>query len=174
MSEATIFDIAPSDIPPDGHTDAKPLRCEVEGCDNVVIKPARGRTPKRCPEHRAQSNQSNSGAPRLANWPNAATVHQSLVSYLNGLGFVVTLVNEADGTVIAGSSDSVATALVNLGRKDKAWRKWLERAAAPGKYGELTMVLLIQVALPILANHNALPQFRISGLTEAATQGEGV
>lgn len=163
-----VFRIPNSEIPDD---DAPPDRnagaiCQFPGCDIPVTKPARGRSPKFCDEHRG--TKSGSGAASgssLPNWSKAPTVQAALEKYFNGLAFAIQLVNPEDGRIIASGSADVATALVNLGRQDKQWRKWLEKASAPGKYGELMLALGFGIVVPIMANHGLLPQVRIPNIS---------
>lgn len=156
----------PGDIPPDFEnpvSDSPPLRCEVDGCDNPIVKPARGRTPKRCDFHRA--NRSPAGTNRTPTWRDAAQVEEALTRYFNVLGAGVSFVNEYDGTVITTGGPAIAHELVELAKTDKKLREKLEFITKPGKYGPLTLAVA-SVALPIMANHGMLPQFRITGSDE--------
>jgi len=159
-----VIDISADDIAPSSSKpDTAPLRCQYDGCPNTVVKPSRGRTPKFCPEHR-QAGSGKNGTPR-SKWANADNVEKILSGYLDTLAMGVTLINPADGAVIASGSNAVAHELVELGRVDKTVRKWLEKLSTPGKYGPLTLALF-PIVLGIMANHNLLPQFMIPGLTE--------
>ena len=152
---------APSsdDIAPDfnaGISDVAPTRCGYEGCSNSVTKPARGRTPKFCDEHRTAA-KTKTGA-RKASWPNAETVELALLRYFGTLTFVVSFVNPDDGTVIAEGAPAVAKELVELGRQDKKLRDLLEKLTAPGKYGPLALAIF-PIVMGLMANHGLLPQF---------------
>lgn len=155
--------LSTSDIPPADFdnpvTDTPPLRCEVDGCDNPVIKPPRGRTPKRCDFHRANRGSVSSGN-RAPTWRDAAQVEEALTRYFNILGAGVQFVNEYDGTVITTGGPAIAHELVELAKTDKKLRERLEFLTKPGKYGPLSLAIA-SVVLPIMANHNLLPQFRI-------------
>lgn len=167
MADADVFVLPASAVPePDSDTPPGRAQCQMPGCENTVTKPARGRSPKYCDEHRG-TRSAGSSETKLPNWPNAATVEDALKRYFSTLSFTITLVNPEDGRIIAEGGDAVAVALVNLGRKDKQWRKWLERAAAPGKYGELIVALGFGIVVPVMANHGLLPQFRIPDITTA-------
>lgn len=156
-----------ADIPPDFDnpaSDTPPLRCEVEGCDNPITKPARGRTPKRCDFHRTNKGSGSSGN-RAPAWRDAAQVEEALTRYFNVLGAGVSFVNEYDGSVITTGGAGIAHELVELAKTDKKLRERLELVTKPGKYGPLTLAVA-SVVLPIMANHNLLPQFRIQSSDE--------
>lgn len=162
LEPLTDTDIAGSD-------DEAPKRCAYEGCVNQLVLGGRGRPPKFCPEHKgAKGNPSgNSKSPtgtKLPVWAMAPMVEDALKGYLSGLGFIVTIVNPADGAVLAEGTDAVARAIVNLGKKNKGWRKTLERMATPGQYGELIFALT-PIIIGLCANHGLLPQFNFAGLT---------
>lgn len=162
---ADILTLGEDDIPP--LTDISPIRCLHEGCTNTVQKPSRGRTPKFCEEHRGSKAKSG-GTSTRAKWPQGDDIQVILASYLDNLALGITLINPADGQIIAEGSDKVAKALVDVGRQDKNWRKWLEKIATPGKYGPLVGALAPMV-IAIMANHNLLPQFMIPGISEGGT-----
>lgn len=160
MSEARVFELDPADLAPDGHDDASPLRCQWDGCQNTVTKPARGRTPKFCDEHRNVPKEKRAGS----RWAYADKCEEVLTQYLSYISLGVTLVNPVDGKIIAEGAPAVAHELVELGRQDKQWRQYLERITKPGKYGGLT-VAVAMIVIPVMANHKLLPQFVIP-LTE--------
>ena len=154
------FELGNDDIPPDRGNDTAPLRCQFDGCQNAVTKPARGRTPKFCDEHRGTVNK---GA-KSPGWAKASQVEQVLCKYFDAVGMAISLVNPADGRVIAKGSDAVAHEIVELARSDTKLRKYLEKLTAPGKYGPL-MLACAPIIFGIAANHNLLPQFSVDGLT---------
>lgn len=165
-----VFDITSDmDVAPTS-SDTSPLRCQYDGCTNSVTKPARGRTPKFCDEHKVTAKTSSGRS--SAKWARADEIEKTLAKYLDMLAMGIMLVNPDDGRVIASGSDAVARELVELGRVDKTWRKWLERIAAPGKYGGLTAAML-PIIIGLMANHKLLPQFVIPGLTDQPIR-EGV
>jgi hypothetical protein len=169
-----LFTITREDIPPDrddAENDTAPSRCQFDGCMNEVVKPARGRSPKYCPEHRATQGTGKGTGPKTPSWPKAKLVHDALTRYIGLTGTGIMFLNVDDGKVIANGADEVATAIVNIGMVDKSWRKSLELLATPGKYGELTTVLLFTIAVPIMANHNLLPQFIIPVIHTMSTEG---
>jgi len=165
----TLIGLAPDDVPTDD--DIAPLRCEVDGCTNTLTYSGRGRKPKYCDEHKSATSAGTSSGKRSTKWPDAEQVEKQILRYLNGLGMAVTWVNPVDGTIIAKGNPAVAHELVELGKIDKTWRKWLDRIAKPGKYGPLAMALAPTV-IGIAANHNLLPQFQIP--TANDLRGEGV
>jgi hypothetical protein len=155
MSALATFPLADEDIPPDIEpNDDAPLRCQFDGCSNEVVKPARGRTPKFCPEHRRQA--STPTGKRSANWGRANEIENILNKYALGLSFGITLVNPVDGRIVAQGTPAVVHEIVELGRVDKQWRKYLEMIATPGKYGPLVMASLT-IVIPVMANHKLLP-----------------
>jgi len=143
--------------------DIPPTRCQLEGCTNSVTKPARGRSPKFCDEHR-NTKTSSTGKSRTTVWANANAVEKALSGYLNSLGVVVSFVNANDGMVIAKGADNVAHEITELGRADKKLRHKLELLAAPGKYGPLILAVM-PIVIPIMANHGLIPQFVIGEVT---------
>lgn len=147
--------------------DEEPLRCSVEGCTNAVIKPARGRTPKNCDEHR----NTKPGTGPKKSWAKATQVEAALNKYVDGLSLVVSLVNPVDGTIIAKGTPAVVHEIIELARVDPKLRKTLEAISAPGKYGPL-MLALGSLALPLMVNHKLLPQFLVAGLTPETDGGE--
>jgi hypothetical protein len=158
----TIEYVPTEDVAPLRDTDTAPIRCAFDGCSNEVVKPARGRTPKFCPEHKA--NPVKGAATKKASWPKAEAVELALARYLDGFSFVVSMVNPADGQVIASGSGPVAKELVELGRVDKQWRGYLEKITSPGKYGPLVLSLM-PITIGIMANHGLLPQFLVQPKT---------
>lgn len=167
---SNVFALPDEDIPPDipPPDDAEPSRCQFDGCSNSVVKPARGRTPKYCPDHRKQTGTSSGR--RSAGWSAADDIERILNRYFTGLAFTVTLVNPTDGSIIAEGSEAVVHELVELGRQDKTWRKYLEMLAKPGKYGPLT-IASATIIIPIMANHGLLPQFMIGTRKRETTEG---
>lgn len=155
--EMTLVPDAIDDDAPSRDTDNPPIRCQMEGCTNAVTKPARGRTPKYCDEHR---NQTKSTKGRSASWANANAVEKALAGYLNGLGMAVSFVNPDDGKVIASGAEPIAHEIVEIARNDKKLRAKLEMITAPGKYGKLALAVA-PVIIGLMANHNLLPQFVI-------------
>lgn len=137
-----------------GPDDKAPLRCQEPGCTNAVTKPARGRTPKFCDEHKPASK---AGTRSSGSWPKANETEISLNRIIGGIGAGLSLFNEVDGSVIATGGPSVVHELVELAKSDKTLRKYLEWIAAPGKYGPLTMALM-GVIFPIAMNHGLVPK----------------
>lgn len=148
------------DLPPEPSLDIAPLVCAYEGCTNGLTKPARGRTPKFCDEHK-KTGSTPSGK-RAANWPMASTVESVLIKYLNGLGGAVSFINPVDGSLIASGAENVAHEVVELARADKKLKAFLEKIATPGKYGGVALAVA-PIVIGILVNHNILPQFILGG-----------
>lgn len=156
-SPIRAFEIAPEllDSPSAKMPDDKaPIRCHSEGCTNEVVKPARGRTPKYCPEHTASKPQRSTG------WKNSAEIESVLSNYVRGLGSGLKIINQVDGAVIVDSGPAVVHELVVLARTNMKLRKYLLWLSAPGKYAPL-VIASAAVIIPIAANHNLLPTFFI-------------
>jgi hypothetical protein len=133
--------------------DSAPLRCAEPGCTNAVVKPARGRTPKFCEEHKITAK---TGSSSNRGWNKAVEVENSLNRIVAGLGMGLSLINEIDGSIVAQGGPAVTHELVELAKTDKTLRKYLEWIAAPGKYGPLVMAVT-GLLFPIAVNHNLIP-----------------
>ena len=96
-------------------------------------------------------------APR-AQWSEEASVVRSLNTSLELIGLGVTIINVIDGEAIISGSPALVEALVNLGRDDKRFRRYLEAMSAPGKYGPIVMASG-SILLPIAANHGLFTMF---------------
>jgi hypothetical protein len=162
------IDLDPDDVPPDLSADDSPLRCQEPGCVNAVVKPARGRTPKFCPEH----SKTSAKGTRKSGWSMASQVELVLTQYFAVFGSAVAIINPADGRPIVQGAQPVAHEIVELARSKPKWRKQLELVCKPGEYGPL-MLALLPVVVPILANHGLLPQLFIPGLTPVPDPSEG-
>ena len=160
MSE--VFEIDLADVPPElaaAHNDKAPLACAEPGCGNGVVKPARGRTPKFCDDHKAgKSQQSNRSATSGKSWPRATEVENILLQGIAGVSVGLMLVPAfaEDGAVLDEKLPAVIHELVELAKTDRRLRKYLEYLATPGKYAPLTLAC-ISVVIPIMANHNLIP-----------------
>jgi len=158
---------------PFAERDYAPLRCGEPGCTNGVTKPARGRAPKYCDEHRKTATRKPGSPPAARNyWPRANEIEPILQNYVRYLGTGIKVaVNTVDGDIIIVGGPNIVHELCELARTDKRLdnlRTWLERAATPGKYGPL-MFAVASVTLPIMANHGWVPQIS----TLAASSGKG-
>lgn len=159
MSNA--FTLDEKDIPPSILTavDTEPGRCQHPGCTNSVTKPARGRTPKLCDEHKSAASSGTGN--RKPTWARAGEIEVILTTYVTGLGKGLMLLNEVDGSVIASGGPAVVHELVELAKTDKGIRKYLEWVATPGKYAPLTLAVFA-VVFPILGNHGMLPKIFVT------------
>lgn len=170
MSDTALasFELKDNDIAPaikSREGDSAPLLCQHPGCTNAVTKPARGRTPKFCDEHKARPASGNRSSTSGKTWTRATEIENILTQYVTGLGVGLSLLNPLDGSVIAQGGPAVVHELVELAKTDKNIRKYLEWLATPGKYAPLTMAVM-GVTLPILANHNMLPRIFAPVATE--------
>jgi hypothetical protein len=152
----------PDDTPPlipaieAGDKDSSPLRCQKPGCSNSVTKPARGRTPKFCDEHKGSTpGTGNKSGLSGKSWPRATEIETLLTNYVIGLAFTVGFANAEDGRIIAEKAPAVIHELVVLAIDDRNLRKYLEWLATPGKYAPLTMACF-SLILPILQNHGVV------------------
>ena len=91
-------------------------------------------------------------APKGATWANAKSVEATLTQTLEGIGLGVKLLNSFDGETIIAGAPKLSSALVDLATNDPRYRKFLESASAPGKYGPL-LIAVGGIALPIAMNH---------------------
>ena len=157
-----VLDAAPPALK--ASADAGPNRCQADGCDNSVPKPARGRPPKYCLEHKsgakpagAASEGFNSSKSALSgkSWPKAAEVETLLKKYVETLGIGLSFVHEKDGKVIIEGGPDVVTALVELAKDERQLRKYLEWLTTPGKYAPLTLALA-GIVIPIMSNHDLI------------------
>lgn len=125
--------------------------CAYDGCTNAIVKPARGRTPKYCDEHKLQ--RTTTGRGRGRGWSNAEDVEKQLNLYLyaiaGGLQFTVF---SADGIAIQKTGPALVHEVVELARTDKRLRDVLVKITAPGKYAPLGIAALALI-VSIAANH---------------------
>lgn len=158
-----VLDAAPPAVIAAAGKDAAPNRCQADGCDNTVPKPARGRPPKYCTDHKAGkaagagSENFNTAKSALSgkSWPKAAEVETLLKKYVETIGIGISFVHEKDGQVIIEGGPDVVTALVELAKDERQLRKYLEWLTTPGKYAPLTLALA-GIAIPIMSNHGLI------------------
>jgi hypothetical protein len=141
--------------------DAPPLRCQSDGCTNGVVKPARGKTPAYCPDHRASASRPTSSRSKASgkSWPKSAEVEKHLTDSLVLMGKGISFLNEIDGVIVQTNGPAVIHELVELAKDDKTLQRYLLWLASPGKYGPLLMACS-SLILPILANHNFFAIFQ--------------
>jgi len=165
-----VFDL---DVDPDllgASADAAPNRCGQDGCTNGVTKPARGRSPKYCDDHKATDARTTSRSKASGkSWPKAAEVEKHLTDSLVLAGKGISFLNEVDGFILQTNGPAVIHELVELAKDDKTLQKYLLWIASPGKYGPLAMACSALI-IPILANHNFFGV--LSAFKPAETGGE--
>ena len=163
--------------------DVAPLRCQHPGCTNAVIKPARGRTPKYCDEHKGSRPNAGSNRSKASGktWAKATEVETHLTKYttlialaLGGAAFSMadehlSATLAADASIVAKQAPPVVHELVELAKDDKNLQRVLETLAAPSKYSGLTMAV-IGLVVPLLGNHGVIP----AGIAAAVSPNEGV
>jgi len=168
----TLMALSADDIPPEpDSSDVPPLRCEHDGCQNTLTYSGRGRRPKFCEEHKKTNTSTGTGTGKRSAWPKGDAVEKNLAKLLNWSAAGITFINPADGKVIAKGGPAVAHEVVEIARQNKSWRPYLEWIAAPGKYGPLTFALAAML-IPVMVNHNLLPQF-ILPILEMEMAAEG-
>lgn len=158
-----VFELSETDIAPElgsASSDVAPGICAKPGCVNGITKPARGRAPKYCDEHKGQRGNSSKSESTGKSWARAVEVESLLTSYVDGIGLAVSFLDEFDGKVIRTKAPAVVHELVELAKSDKTLQKYLLWMATPGRYAPLTMAVM-SVAIPIMANHDLLPKFSI-------------
>lgn len=149
-----VFEITDPDLLADN--DPAPLRCGVDGCTNPMVKPARGRTPKYCDEHKGQRATTHTPSRSKASgksWTQAAAVETYLNSLVTGAAGITKRFNEFDGFILEQNGPAVVKELVELAKDDKQLQRYLTYLASPGKYGPLVMACG-SLILPIAMNHN--------------------
>jgi hypothetical protein len=159
-----VLDAAPPAVLAAAGKDAAPNRCQADGCDNTVPKPARGRPPKFCTDHKSgakpagtPSSEFNTAKSSLSgkSWPKAAEVETLLKKYVETIGIGISFVHEKDGKVIIEGGPDVVTALVELAKDERQLRKYLEWLTTPGKYAPLTLAVA-GIVIPIMSNHGLI------------------
>lgn len=144
--------------------DKAPNRCQEPGCTAGVPKPARGRPPKYCTDHRKGSAPAGKAEGSFTtaksslsgkSWPRAAEVETLLAKYVTGLGVALSFVHEKDGQVIVAGGPDVVHELVELAKDERQLRKYLEWLTSPGKYAPLTLAVA-GIAIPIMSNHGLI------------------
>lgn len=153
-----------ADTAPEGFGAVNPL-CAKPKCFNEVTKPARGRMPKFCDEHKATRGtpSTTDGPPKKSagSWAQANAVENALNQLFSYAGMGLQLAPDPklgkDGQILAQGGPAVSAALVELARSDKKLRGYLEMLAAPGKYGALTMAVA-GIVIPVLVNHGVIKE----------------
>ena len=140
-------------------SDTPPLMCAEPGCLTAIEKPARGRPPKYCPDHKAIRIGAPSRAKGRSSWTKAVEVENALILLTQAVaaGLKFTALN-ADGVTLELTGPQIVHELVELAKGDKKLQAMLERITAPGKYAPLVWAVL-PLCLGIAANHHLLPQF---------------
>lgn len=166
MTAGVAFEV-PDDTPPlipaavAGESDSSPLRCQLPGCTSEVTKPARGRTPKFCDDHKgSKPGTGTTKGISGKSWPRATEIENLLTNYVVGLSFTVMLFNAEDAVIIREKAPAVVHELVVLAIDDRNLRRYLEWLATPGKYAPLTMACF-SLIFPILQNHGFVDRLMV-------------
>lgn len=136
-------------------TDAPPVIPEPA---DAAPKRGRGRPP---------GAKTGSGKPRGPSWAKAASVEKSLNEFVGLAAAGLVFVNREDSRIIAEGGPRIVHELVELAKVEPALRRYLELSAAPGKYGPL-IVATLAVIIPVMVNHNLIPQVAMFGMNNAA------
>lgn len=148
----------------DSAADKAPKICAEPGCTNPTGETPTGRRAKFCDEHKDAKNRSGNapkGSPRgrkRSTWPQKEAVRASLNQLVMFAGGGLSVLNRVDGKIVMDGGPNLVTALVDLAEEDKSIRRYLDFLSKPGKYGPLVLASAA-IVIPILANHNLLPQF---------------
>ena len=140
--------------------DVMPIMCAEPGCVTGIEKPARGRTPKFCAEHKPNRNVNSAArAKSRGGWAKAVEVENALIllTQAAAAGLMFTALR-ADGKTLELTGPQIVHELVELAKTDKKMQVYLERITAPGKYAPLVWAVL-PLCMGVAANHNLLPQF---------------
>jgi hypothetical protein len=140
--------------------DVSPIMCAEPGCTNGIDKPARGRTPKFCPEHKPSRNVNSSARSKSrGSWAKAVEVENALTLLVQAAaaGLMFTAL-KPDGQTLDATGPQIVHEIVELAKSDKKLQAMLERITAPGKYAPLVWAVA-PLVMGVLANHKLLPQF---------------
>lgn len=157
------FELNEADIAPDisaSKDEAPGKLCEKLACTNTVTKPARGRTPKFCDEHKGVGGNSSRSTTSGKSWGAAKEVESLLQDYVGFIATGLMFVNPEDAAIVSDKAPKVVTELVELAKTDKYLQRYLMWFATPGKYGPLT-IAVGSLVIPIMANHNMFPKFSL-------------
>ena len=121
--------------------------------EDLIDTPPGKRGPGRPKGYSPKADKAPKGnTPKGNNWASAKAIEVSLNETIMGIGLGVKLLNSFDGEIIIDGAPKLSKALVDLATNDPRYRKYLESASAPGKYGPLLMAVG-GIALPIAMNH---------------------
>jgi hypothetical protein len=100
-------------------------------------------------------------------------LQQSLDVFFSSVGIAVTMANQVDGAAIINGTPGISSALANTAENNPKLRKMLESLTAGFAYSELIAASAV-IIVPILANHNMLPERFGMAAAYLAAQGGGV
>ena len=122
------------------------LTCEV--CGKDLTYGGRGRKPRFCDAHKP----GRTDGPPKKRPAQLETLRSQLQESFAGIGAMVYLVNQFDGSVLLAKSEATANSLILLAERDPKIRRALQAAMSAQSYLQLAMVLGT-VAIPIAWNH---------------------
>jgi hypothetical protein len=136
--------------------DDSPFRCEV--CGTALEYSGRGRHPKFCDEHRKnKTSAGSSGSGSATGFKGKAQLEVALADLYRSVAFGVGIFDQFDAMTIAGSADSLAHSWIVLAETDPKVRKFLQKITTGTGWGAVILAHMM-IAMPIMINHNALPQ----------------
>lgn len=174
----TFWEETDEKLPPLGATVPKDLRdtdapeegefvCEI--CGRGGFKNARGVALHKGKSHGTGSDKTPSQARKKTK--GTRELQQSLEVFFSSVGIAVTMANQQDGAAIINGTPGLASALANTAENNPKLRKMLENMTTGFAYSELIAASAV-IIVPILANHNLLPErFGMAAAYIAAQSG---
>ena len=95
-------------------------------------------------------------APRTTGGPRKGSLESRLGEFLRFNSGMISFINETDGSILYAHSDSLAKAYAKLAEENSRVKRVLEGLMEGGAWGAAVMATAM-CALPIAANHNAIP-----------------
>lgn len=176
MSDAFVNEPADEEFPPPGYGVPADLRdvdpaegeyvCEI--CGRGGFKNARG-----VALHKGKSHGTATDKTPAARKQSKSTkeLQNSLEVFFSSLGIAVTMANAADGAAVINGTPGLAKALANTAERNPKLRAMLENMTSGFAYSELVTASAV-IIVPILANHNLLPErFGMAAAYIAAQNG---
>lgn len=105
---------------------------------------------------RARDSKPKKGGTTARGDRRARSLKRPLEEMFTGLGATVAVFNQFDGQCIVAGAPELAKAMDALAKQDPAVQRALERLVAGSTWGQV-ITAAASVAMPIAANHGALP-----------------
>lgn len=168
MTATTTTDGAPVDLDADPTLPGMPEPTAPE--PPADTKPKRTRRPRVTkPKDPTPAASSSTPRPKAGRPSKSAQLEKQLTELIGasfGIAAAVTAgpagpmapgTLSADFGIVAGQASPLAAALVKVSETNPQVRRLLETTVSTGAYGELITVVVGGIAIPIMANHGALP-----------------